>query len=950
MDQALIDLLRITKLDDNLLGTTNSPGGGGGGAPGLVRNPPEYTHMTVFGDRRRWTIDSAKWTEFWQGYCALAYKGRGNYCLAEKPMDVMPIIADFVLKFQYSPKNEKDGTVKRENPEDIELFGEDFILGVVYSYQQAIQEILQIREAEMDIVCVVMVLEKNWVTDDMLMTQIRIQFPYCKTDVSLQTRLIRPRAIQFLRAGNYISKLRMMPMTDWDNIIDSFTLQEPLLMYKSTMLPNRPKLFVNHLYGRVTPEHLEVGTGPMMELTQVFNPEKHQHVHNHLVTASIFAGDFDLEYWLPMFLSLHFHAGVTIPKNNPQAPVATTTNNTNGKTVSPKLPTPPGTPVTDETFLEMASRFLPMLSRERVETDHFWVDIGKALYNCDGGGDAGLTEWIRFTEKSDNHNEEECRHLYPTFRDNLLSVQTIAYYAREDSPESYADWHKQWCMPSMDKAISCLHADVAHCLWRMYWLEYKCSSMEHNRFWHFKNHRWMKLDHGITLRREISEGFLGQFERWRTDICRQVNESDDPNLKTTMENKLKKIGTLLAKLKTVSFKNNVMKESAEHFYDGRFERLIDANPDLLGMLNCVIEITADGNAQHRPGKPEDYVTMCTGLTYTADLNWQNPVVEKLRRWMQMVFVDHDLREYFLKLSASCLKGRNSDKIFPIWTGEGNNSKSMVVKLFESTFGSYCIKFPTTTLTGNRTQSSSATPEIARSKGTRVAFAQEPDDNEVMKGGIIKEHTGGDRMYGRQLFKEGEEYEIMYKFFFMCNKIPAIPTGGQAVKNRTLIVPFLSTWVKPGLAPATEEEQFKERKFPMDPFFERGIPEMAKAFMWMLVQYYPKYVNDGLVTPAVVSAATDQYWAENDIYQHFTSEMLVRPVNDKGEPDLNASVIHTDLYREFKSWFKEAYPGTKIPDSNATKKEFIRVLGPQQARKWNGLRIVIRDNGANLYPL
>ena len=947
MDQALIDLLRTTRLDDALLGTTNSPGGNAG-VTGVVRNNQDYSHMTMFGDRRRWTIDPSKWTDFWRGYCALAYKGKGNYCLAEKPSDTMPIIVDFVFKFHYVPS----GTAE-EVPEDIELFGEDFILGIVYSYQQAIEEILQLRAGDADMFCVVMVLEKNWVSDDMLMTQIRIQFPYCRTDVAVQTRLIRPRAVQFLRAGNYISKLRMVPMTDWDNIIDAITLQEPVLMYKSTILPNRPKMFVDHLYGRVTLEHLEAGTGPMMELGQGFIPGSHGHVQNNLVTASIFAGEYDLEYWLPMFLSLTYYTGVTLPKNTPQTTATTTTtanNGNTGKTTSPKLPTPPGTPVIEESSLEMSSRFLPMLSRERVETDHFWMDVGKVLYNCDNGGENGLTEWIRFTEKSDSHNEEECRHLYPTFRDNLLTVQTIAYYAREDSPESYADWHKQWCMPSMDKAISCLHADVAQCLWKMYWLEYRCSSMEHNRFWHFKNHRWMRLDHGISLRREISEGFLSKFEMWRTDICRQINESDNPELKTTMENKLKKIGTLLAKLKTVSFKNNVMKEAAEHFYDGRFERLIDVNPDLLGMLNCVIEITADGTAQPRPGKPEDYVTMCTGLPFVHELNWNHPLVSKLRLWMQMVFVDPELREYFLKLSASCLKGRNSDKIFPIWTGEGNNSKSMIVKLFESTFGSYCIKFPTTTLTGNRTQSSSATPEIARSKGTRVAFAQEPDDNEVMKGGIIKEHTGGDRMYGRQLFKEGEDYEIMYKFFFMCNKIPAIPTGGQAVKNRTLIVPFLSTWVKPGLAPATEEEQFKERKFPMDPFFERGIPEMAKAFIWVLVQYYSKYVNEGLETPAVVSAATDQYWAENDIYQHFTSEMLTRPVNDKGEPDLNSTITHGDLYREFRSWFKESYPGTKIPDTNASKKEFIRVLGQQRNRRWNGLRIAVRDNGVNLYQM
>lgn len=934
MDSDLYNLLRECKADE-----TAAPGTPGGAIGGRGAGDT-HTHKTLFSPQQKWTIEGTQMTKFWENYCRLVYDGKGNYGLAERAHEHMPVIVDCKLTFHLTPN--------ATPPESqVDIYNEDFILSLVYCWQQAIIELIQIHENNVELICAVMESEKTWIADETVVTQIRLQFPYCKTDVTLQNRGIRERAIQLLRQNNVVALMKSTPINDWNVNLDLVSATEPVIMYKSTAVPDRPKLIMNRLYGHVTREHIDIGTGPMLELSQVFTPANHSFVNSGVVSAAIFAGDHDLEMWLPIFLSIHYWAAIALPKN--------TSREGGIKLVSPtvKLPTPPAEKVTPETPLDMACRFLPMLSRERVENDCYWYDVGKALYSCDAGGERGMMEWIRFTEKYDAHSEEECRQIYPTFRDNTLTVETIAYYAREDSPESFAEWHFQWCKPSMDKALSCLHSDVAECLWRVYWLEFKCSSMDHNRFWQFKNHRWIRLDHGVDLRKKLSDDFLNRFEALRTDFSRMIQENDDPAQKDMLEVKIKKATTLISKLKTVTFKSNVMKEAAELFYDGRFERLIDTNPDIMGMLDCVIEITYDvvhevGAAYPRPGKPEDYVTMCTGLPYMKDLHWNHPLVQKVLKWMRMVFVDDQLREYFLKMSASCLKGRNSDKIFPIWTGGGNNSKSMVVKLFEATFGAYCIKFPTTTLTGKRTQSSSATPEIARSKGTRVAFAQEPDDEETMKGGMIKEHTGGDRMYIRGLYKDGEECEIMYKFFFMCNKIPAIPTGGTAVKNRTLIVPFLSTFKSD--APAEEEMQFQTRTFPMNPFFERQIPEMAKAFMWILVQYYPRYLKEGLKVPPVVEQATTEYWAENDIYQHFLSEMLVRATNDKGDPDPSITVLHSEVYREFKNWFKESYPGTKVPDTTTARSEFIRVLGKPIQRRWVGVRLIQRDNGAALFSL
>jgi phage/plasmid-associated DNA primase len=409
---------------------------------------------------------------------------------------------------------------------------------------------------------------------------------------------------------------------------------------------------------------------------------------------------------------------------------------------------------------------------------------------------------------------------------------------------------------------------------------------------------------------------------------------------------IKKITTLIAKLKTYSFKTNVMHEAMELFHDDRFEHIVNTNPELLGMLDCVIEVCGN-RAYARPGKPEDYVSLCTGLPYLKDLTWESDIVVRLMRWMRQVFVDESLRDYFLKMSASCLKGRNSDKIFPIWTGEGNNSKSMIVKLFEACFGTYCIKFPTSVITGKRTQSSAPMPEMARAKSTRIAIIQEPDDDEVIRGGMLKELTGGDSFFARALHDNGGDVQAMFKLILMCNKIPPIPTGGKAVKNRTRILPFMSTWVTN--APEDEAEQYSRRLFKMDPFFEKQIPNLAKAFMWVMVQYYPRYMNEGLSEPPIIQDHTRQYWQENDIYQLFINDCLV-PVYivENGQTtdrlDPSATLLQTEVYREFKNWFKETFPGTKVPDSPTVKLELIAKLGRQSNKRWHGVRIVQQEGG------
>ena len=908
MDPELYDLIRNSKAEE-------------GG---------EYTHVSFYGPQLKLYLKSNEQSTFWKTYCELADSKRTpgkkpnlGLCLGERCQGYMPVVCRATLRFQ--------------NDENFERYDDDFILAVVFCYQQAISEICKIDERGSQLLCCVLGTDEMTYVDSNAVCSFALQFPYCKTETILQSRAIRPRVIQLLRSGNVFSRLPHQPLNDWENILDPLVTSEPWPLYRSVSHPANHELTLMRIYGRVEQHHIDTSEGPDLELSDVYDPTCHRAVADGLIPASLFSESIDHDFWLPLFLSIDYWHTKTMP-NEESAPEVYKKTTTAGLGTTYSLDTK------DETSLDIIDRLLPLLSRERIETDHYWIDVGKALYTealKSGNLDYGLTLWTRFTEKSDVHSIEDCQKLYPTFNlENPLSIKTIAWYAKRDSAEAYQAWHDAWCLPAFDRATTGEHSDVAEALYRMYWLEFVCSNAGSKKWYHFSGDRWFPLDSGITLRKFISGEFRSKFEQMSTNLSLRRQQTTDEREKELLAVTLKKIEALIRKLKSVPFKGNLMKEAIEKFHDANFEKFNNANPYLMGLMNGVVE-TSQPYACVRAGKPEDYISRSCNIFWRADFHWKHPVVERCMKWLRQVFTDETLCHYSLKLFASCLRGRNSDKLFPIFTGEGDNSKSMLKKLFEATFGSYCTTFPTTLFTSKRANSSAPSPEVAQAQHGRISFLQEPDSDDPFRNGVLKEMTGGDSFFCRMLNDNGGMVEATFKLFLMCNKVPLIPNSDKAVKNRLRIVPFLSTWVDK--APASEAEQFKLKLFQKDAFFEKQIPELAPAFMWILIQYFEKYIVEGLREPEIIKEHTADYWKDNDVYQQFMAESLKKAeilrADGKKEIDMNATMSFNEVYATFKFWFKDSFSGLKVPDKSTAKHELCQRLGKLGKNGWAGLKPV-----------
>lgn len=919
-----------------------------------------HTHVSLYGPHARWTIRPHTQSNFWTGYCDLVDKkdnGRNglqpdpfsNICLAERPQEVMPEIAKLTFKFDTD-----------DNENTWEPYDDEFLQLLCHTYQTVLSEYFRITtEVEMELVAVVLESSNHWYEEDrnngqrFMVMEVRLQFPYGRIDAGMQTRLVRPRVIQLLRNNNVMAKMQRQPIGDWEQIISTNIINEPVVMYGSCEVQGRPKLKLSHIWRHITREMIEAEIQPEeVSLKDAFVPENHISVQQQAVNASIFDNDLELSYWMPMFLSIGYWPTVLLPREEisdngrftnqlrmintqPEQRVFGSNNHDN----------------IDHSDMELAERMIPLINQQRFLRETFWLDIGKALYISNEGSENGLFSWIRHTERALGATKipeymltaddlaETCRNLYYTFANSSITVKTLAWYAKEDSPDRYANWHRDWCMSSMEQALSAYHTDVAIALNRVYWLEFVYCPIGKGKWFQFRNHRWYEINQGIALRKAISHDFMKRFEAARVILSRQIHDSTDESFRGNAEITMKKITNLIGKLKTVAFKSSIMTEACEHFNNDQFMNLLDTNSDLTGVTNGVLEASGH-HVKFRHSKPEDYISMCANIPYHENFTWNHPLIQECMKWFGQIFTDRPLLHHFLKFASSCLKGLNSDKIFPIFTGEGDNSKSMIVKLFEATFNSYCIKFDISNVTNRNGSASGPTPQLARARSTRVAFMDEPPDDLPMHKETIKRWVGGDAFFARMLQDNGGDVKVTFKLILTCNKVPIIPNADKAIKNRTRLFPFMSTWVDS--PPEDELEQYRQRKFKKNPFFERRIPILAPAFLWIMSQYYPHYSTEGLADPSIVTETTEAYWRDNDIYAQFAADTIQEVYTEAGDRDAAARITLSEIYSEFKVWFRDAFPGTKVPERSVVRSELSSRWGRMYGNAWHGIRILATD--------
>jgi P4 family phage/plasmid primase-like protien len=543
--------------------------------------------------------------------------------------------------------------------------------------------------------------------------------------------------------------------------------------------------------------------------------------------------------------------------------------------------------------LEAVYKLVEILSAERAESYTTWIRLGWCLRNIDH---RLLDRWVAFSKRSTKYMDGECERLWDYMRPGGLGLGTLHMWAKQDNEEQYKQLVRRDLTELILRCTSGTHHDVARAIYHMYKYDYVCASIRNKCWYEFREHRWRQSDCAYTLRKKISievvREFLGVAMQYnQMSLMIGTSETDAERYSDVAQ----KLNTLCLKLKTTTFKENVMKECCEFFYHEKFEEKLDSFCHLIGFENGVYDLDA---LEFREGRPDDFISFSTGISY-APLDPEDANLAQIHDFLQKVLPNRNVRNYVLRTLAGALNGHIREERFHVWTGSGSNGKSKTIELFEKAFGDYCCKFPVTLLTQKRAASNAATSEIARAKGKRFAVLQEPSEDEKLNIGLMKELTGGDKIMTRKLYAEPQEWKPQWTLALLCNHLPNVPSDDGGTWRRIRVVEFNSRFVE---TPNPE----KGNEFPMDQELSKKFDAWREPFMAMLIDLYRAHVNRRLAEPEEVTACTREYQKNNDHMADFIDTCLQKV------PDQTIFVNINDVFQEFKDWLKEDNIPIRLP--------------------------------------
>lgn len=865
-----------------------------------------HTHVSMIQPKGRFLFDKENIEVFWKKYCDAVYdKNEPILGLAEKPQNYLPILADFDIKLI-----ETDDLIIYENGH---IYNFNHVKQTIEIFQSVLRNIVE-GCTDDNLLCVVLEKPVYKISNNntsYVKNGYHLHFPSIFLEkTSIETQVL-PRVKNILKEMDVFADLGF---NDSSLLLDSSSPTVPWLMYGSSksekMKPYKVSKIINSIGDEVSLEEA-------FKSYQLFHGVKEQLLNIH----------GKIEYYLPRILStVANNRRVYEIKYGIISPLKETKNKKEKNDDMPKLS------VIEN--LKISEQLLPMLAQYRCEEYNEWITIGWVMYNIGEGCDQALEQWLEFSARDEKKfDEATCLSEWDKMVKKDFSIGTLKYYAQIDNPELYKKFKNDESQKFVKNAIDGSHYDIAQLLFAEYSTEFVCSSISNKTWYQFKHHQWEEIEEGIFLREKISSEVVEKFIKEHGDHYQTLNNTVGGNDKTATEGEQKritKIQKLIANLKSCPFKNNVMNEATNVFYNRKFKSLLDINPYLIGFQNGVYDLKLN---IFRAGRPEDYLSKKMPINYVEFEETDNRVFA-VYDFLEKVFPDSSLRQYFLDHVSDVFVGGNHQKVIYFWTGDGDNGKSVTQTIIEKMLGEYAIKFSTTLITGKKPATGTANPELARAGGgVRWAVLEEPDKGEEINIGYMKSLTGNDTFWSRDLFEKGKstkEICPLFKLIFICNTLPRFRgSTDNATWNRIRVIPFESTFVRAGKScPVTYEEQLREKKFPMDTDFTSKIPDLLEPFAWVLLKHRQQIKVR--IEPEKVRTATALYQKRNDSYRQFIEELIVK--------DDTSFITLPDLHFAYKDWYKEGFPGSQLPTKNDVCEYFNKAWGEHDNFKWRGFRV------------
>jgi P4 family phage/plasmid primase-like protien len=628
---------------------------------------------------------------------------------------------------------------------------------------------------------------------------------------------------------------------------------------------------------------------------------------------------------------------------------------------------------------------LNCLSVERANEYEPWIKVGMCLKHI--GGETLFQLYNKFSQKSSSYvNENECRKYWDGFKrehGTPLTIGSLHFWAKLDNYDAYMLIREKNLKKKLEDSIfkGGHHDDIAEVVAGYYKDQFICIDLKDSWFY-FNGSKWIPCSKGYRLHKNLSGRIKEMYYKKHQEFKRYKDEcesNDDLGGVQMWEGREKAAYKIYESLKNVTFNKNIMDSCKLKFYVEKIMEKMDSDTTIIGFDNCVFDLQEN---ILREGRPSDYISMTTKLDmpinqnelpmtakefsekiksrvgkYYRDKNnnkqwdrskWDNDdtkfykrIYRDIQKFFKQILPDTEIRKYCLRFIASRLSGDVLEQRFSIWTGSGGNGKSILIDLIRATMGEYCINLPVTLLTQKRKASNAASPEKARTRGVRFCYMQEPDSNERINAGEMKELSGGDMIQARKLYSDVFEFKPQFEIVLMCNEKPTIDDKTNGAWRRVQVYPFISRFVDDKSIINDENHVY-----PRDKKLTKKLESWPIIFMSMLLNEWVSMGGelDEDTIPDKIRMETENYKNQNDVLGQWISEDLIQYSLEDGDE----LTTFNELYGSFDTWYQENYSNGKLDKIDIKN----RLIDWQNKSKWgfaDGINGNIRYPKFNLKP-
>jgi putative DNA primase/helicase len=272
----------------------------------------------------------------------------------------------------------------------------------------------------------------------------------------------------------------------------------------------------------------------------------------------------------------------------------------------------------------------------------------------------------------------------------------------------------------------------------------------------------------------------------------------------------------------------------------------DANRWQLGTPAGTVDLRT---GQLNPPRREDYISKITSVAPKAGA----PALW-LKFLDEVTQSDEDLIRFLQQWMGYCLTGETREHALLFIYGPGGNGKSVFLNIMKRIIGDYGATASMETLVAAQYDRHPA--ELAALCSARFVTASETEAGRYFAEARLKQLTGSDPITARLMRQNPFTYIPEFKLMIAGNHAPKLLNADEAMRRRMNIVPFIARPAKP------------------DKELERRLGEELGHILQWAIEGCLDWQQNGLVRPAVVEAATADYFAEQDVLGAWLDECCV----------------------------------------------------------------------------